>query len=374
MGVAVRSEIPGEVDCQRPVVAVLPGVPESVTLPLERVPTDQKPNQLYVIDPEPQNIFALNFASVQLSGPGKRPTVILGQDSGWGGRSVIDPMGGLGLAESNDSGLGAFQEYPVASFFQLEDAAGQSELEFRSQRPAVFSLSGKVMQDYRNFYSPGSLQFLGAGFLAGAAMANTNVDREIDEWAYDRIKNNPSGHWYKFVHGTKDLGDGRYTLPLYAGVWALSQLTDQSPGMEMAGEWGQRSIRGFVVGAPFVAVTQMATGGSRPYEVASESNWRPFRDNNGVSGHAFMGSLPFLTAAMMADDVRWKSAFFLASFATPLSRLSDGAHYPSQIFLGWWAACAAAQAVSQTQAPDRNFRILPYFADDGGGVMFQWDY
>lgn len=94
-------------------------------------------------------------------------------------------------------------------------------------------------------------------------------------------------------------------------------------------------MRGFIVGAPPLIVMQRLTGGSRPYETNEGSEWHPFRDNNGVSGHAFMSSLPFITGAKMTDNPWEKSLWYLGSTLGPLSRVNDNAHYPSQIGMSW---------------------------------------
>ncbi len=84
-----------------------------------------------------------------------------------------------------------------------------------------------------------------------------------------------------------------------------------------------------------------------------------FRDNNGISGHAFMGALPFITAAKMSDDLRVKLFFYAGSALTPLSRVNDNAHYPSQVALGWWMAYLAASAIDSTDNPNAKWKFYP---------------
>jgi hypothetical protein len=52
-----------------------------------------------------------------------------------------------------------------------------------------------------------------------------------------------------------------------------------------------------VVGAPPLYVMQQVTGSSRPGEGSAGSHWHFLNDNNGVSGHAFIGAVPFLAAS-----------------------------------------------------------------------------
>ena len=72
-------------------------------------------------------------------------------------------------------------------------------------------------------------------------------------------------------------------------------------------EWGEKSFRTILLGGPVLLVSQRLTGGHRPEEDGSE--WNFSLDSNGVSGHAFMGAIPFLTAAHMTDNRYLKIAY-----------------------------------------------------------------
>jgi hypothetical protein len=117
---------------------------------------------------------------------------------------------------------------------------------------------------------------------------------------------------------------------------------------------------------------QYLTGGSRPGESPNQSKWDPGADNNGVSGHSFMGAIPFLSAAKMADNTWLKAGLYAGSALPALSRINDDDHYPSQAFLGWWIAYLAASAVdhSQDSVNDNRVHILP--RPDGVGVAIEY--
>lgn len=118
---------------------------------------------------------------------------------------------------------------------------------------------------------------------------------------------------------------------------------------------------------------QWATGGSRPTE--DDSHWRPFHDNNGVSGHAFIGAVPFLTAGRMGQDNRLARYLLYAASALPAwSRVNDNAHYPSQAFLGWFLAWEATGAVFQTDKGSRSVSLVPMITEDACGLALciQW--
>ena len=137
---------------------------------------------------------------------------------------------------------------------------------------------------------------------------------------------------------------------------------------DAVGEWGQRSLRTVLVGAPPMLAMQYIIGASRPGETSASSHWKPFDDNNGVSGHAFIGAVPFISAAKMTDDSLWKAGLYFASALPAISRINDDAHYSSQVILGWWMAYLAANAVDGTQLAKKNLTIAPMLLSEAVGV------
>lgn len=243
---------------------------------------------------------------------------------------------------------------------------------FTANRPN--GLAQRVWRDHLNFYSPQSFWLIGFGLGAGAIVANTKLDGDIQRHLQSSLHHANSDDWLEALHANKELGDGRYTLPIYVGVYALGNLLPDSDLGSGSRIWSERTIRGFLIGAPPVLLLQRVTGSSRPGEANNESEWEPFRDNNGVSGHAFMGALPFITAAKMSDSTVWKTTFYAASALAPLSRTSDGAHYPSQVVLGWWMAFVAASAVHATDDPNSRWRVLPLTTASGSGLGLEYRF
>ena len=225
-----------------------------------------------------------------------------------------------------------------------------------------------IAADYQHFYSSDHLAPFALGVGAAAMLTNTSADRSLLDLYTDNVTYVKTDEYKEAVHEFKFLGDGRYTLPVFGAVYLADQLIDAGPVLEHAGEWGERSLRTFLVGGPPVLGLQYLLGASRPYETPERSEWQPFQDNNGVSGHAFMGAIPFLSAAHMTDDVRLKTAFFIASTLPGLSRINDEDHYPSQVFLGWWIAFLASSSVEDTfQLPD-NVSVYPMMMSNGMGL------
>ncbi|WP_236621989.1 phosphatase PAP2 family protein [Novipirellula maiorica] len=233
----------------------------------------------------------------------------------------------------------------------------------------------RIQSDHRSYYDLPSLKLLTDGFLIGAAVANTQLDQEIQDHFQTSVRGATSDDWFEGLHASKELGNGRYTLPIFATAWAAGAYFDKSSVLVTTGRWGERSMRSFLVGAPPLILAQRFTGGSRPDEKERGSRWLPFQDNNGVSGHAFMSSLPFINAAKMTNRPILKATYYAGSLLGPLSRVNDDDHYPSQVALGWWMAFVAATAIDQTEMAGGNMQFYPYMAAHSSiGGMFEYRY
>lgn len=217
-----------------------------------------------------------------------------------------------------------------------------------------------VREDHKNYYSWTGLLKVAGGLAVAAPIANTRFDEDIHEWIQEDVRSSGSDD---FSDVTKAFGEYTIALPVFVGTAlldsALGVTVGEVPGSSVLSEWGQRSLRSLIVGVPPVLLCQVILGSPRPEE--GHSNWDAFEDNNGCSGHAFVGALPFLTAASMTDNWWLKPAWFLGSFATGFSRLNDGDHYFSQVALGWWLAHIAVSSVTQTEEEKGPVQIMPAF-------------
>jgi membrane-associated phospholipid phosphatase len=236
----------------------------------------------------------------------------------------------------------------------------------KSRLPRLSRAGHKVWNDYRNFYDCDSLVCITAAFGAGALMANTGFDDTMQAAWQRGVEPTSLG---TFFSGCKDIGEGRYVLPIVGVAAATGLVFEGHPFGDVVGEWGSRSLRMFVVGAPPLYVLQMATGASRPSEDVG-SKWHFWNDNNGVSGHAFVGALPFLAAADMVESPLLKGTLYVCSTFVGFSRMTDDAHYPSQIFLGWYLAWASARAVDATEMhfAGMEVQVVPLPIGDMGGM------
>lgn len=226
-----------------------------------------------------------------------------------------------------------------------------------------------IFQDYRNFYSGRGMAMLGIGATMAGGLANTEADREFREWYQDSLRSEITDD---LAQGTEYLGRGLIAVPLLVGAAVLGELTRESRAGSTFGAWGERSLRALLVGAPPTILLQYAIGGSRPTE--GSPRWRPFDDQDGVSGHSFIGATPFIVAAQMTPKLRWKIPLYLASALVGLARINEDAHYLSQVSLGWWMAYLAASSVEQTESENRRIVIAPAFPRRGIGAQIVFRY
>ncbi|HUG71134.1 MAG TPA: phosphatase PAP2 family protein [Pirellulaceae bacterium] len=229
----------------------------------------------------------------------------------------------------------------------------------------------KIVEDHSNFYAGSSLAVMAVGFAGAVPLAYTDADRGIRNWYQDDIRSRGTDNFALF---SKQFGEGYYLVPVIATAWIAGNLTaDTLPGSVLA-EWGENGLRSLMVGAPPMLFAQLATGGSRPGETEHNSAWRPFQDDNGVSGHSFMGAIPFITAAKMTDDPLGKAGLYFCSTWTGWSRINDNQHYTSQVLLGWMMAYMACTAVDRTNTTFRNYQVVPLPMDDGLGMGVLYQY
>jgi hypothetical protein len=206
-----------------------------------------------------------------------------------------------------------------------------------------------IKNDYKNFYLSGdNLLQLGIGIGCAGLFANTSMDGDIQEFYQDNLRSEATDDLSKIL---KIPGDIFITPPVLLGTYLLFK--DSS-----AGEWAQKSLRALAVGAPAGLFLQRAIGSSRPSE--GDSKWRPFNDANGVSGHAFIGAVPFITAAKMNENPYMKGLLYGLSVLPGLSRINDNKHYFSQAALGWYVAFLSCNAVEKTQTQKGiTFSVAP---------------
>ena len=195
--------------------------------------------------------------------------------------------------------------------------------------------------DFGNFYlDRENLTRLGIGVAGAAVFANTGIDRYIRNKYQDDLRSEDTDKATN-IFNLSGTALALVTVPVYIGTYGSGRLL-HNPTLE---EWAQKSFRATVVGGPALVFLATATGGDRPTE--GDSHWKPFRNFHGVSGHAYIGGIPFITAAKMSDNPYQKAIFYGLSTFTGLSRINDDKHYFSQAALGWYIAYLSCAVVEK---------------------------
>lgn len=215
-----------------------------------------------------------------------------------------------------------------------------------SRAEDVFSLKPELLNiksDYSEFYLNGNNLFLlGLGIGVNGISANTHLDKNIQNDYSNHVKSSATDDLSTWA---KQPGEGLYTIPALLGGYIFLRDTP-------VGDWSQRSLRALAVGGPTTLFLQYAIGSDSPTEGGSE--WKPFQSHNAVSGHAFVGSVPFITAAQMFDNIGLKIALYGVSILPAVSRINDNQHYFSQAFLGWYLGFLSCNAVYRTDHKDKE--------------------
>jgi hypothetical protein len=201
-------------------------------------------------------------------------------------------------------------------------------------------------------------------------MANTNIDTDFRHWYQCDVRSRDTNHFSDVWMPT---GNGRYVIPVMGALALADKAFPNEPWLEPISDFGDRTIRAYLVGAPPLLLMQELTGGARPSDVGRPSEWHPFENDHGLSGHAFIGAVPFITAADMSDNVWEKCGLYFCSTLTGVCRINNDRHYLSQVCLGWWMGYLSCQAVSATERTNPHVLVTPLASPEmtGVGVMYQ---
>jgi membrane-associated phospholipid phosphatase len=203
--------------------------------------------------------------------------------------------------------------------------------------------------DFKHQIEADTLLPLGSAFIVSGISANTGIDRSIAKNWQTKRRNKTTNQFFK---APEYIGGLTWQLLLgYAGAMGAGYLsanhTEQNTLGSVVYHWGYRSFRTLLFGGVQQFAFARILGSGRPCR-SNDSKWQPFRYENGVSGHAFYGGIPFITAGMMSDPPLLKYGLYAISTLPGLSRINSHAHYFSQVLLGWSVAFLSARSVYQS--------------------------
>jgi hypothetical protein len=230
----------------------------------------------------------------------------------------------------------------------------------------------RIFSDFGNLYRRDNVWNYGIVLAGAGILANTKIDRHFQNWYNDDVHCNFTKELSEF---TKIFGEGQIFIPVVVSTAVIYRFRQERLGRvgeeKLIGNFFDRTARGYAVGTPTLITAQILLGADRPR--AGTSYWRPFQKSHGVSGHAFIGAVPFITAAQMTDKIWAKGLFYSLSVLPGWSRVNDDAHYLSQVLLGWSLAYLSVQAVSETEKIKPNgFIIYPVL--NGNSIGFGFIY
>ena len=230
-----------------------------------------------------------------------------------------------------------------------------------------------VISDYRLHYSKEKLTHLALVLGLTGVVANTEADLEFRDYYQKNIRSDQGDHVMDAFDSIGDASIPRYSVAIYLGAALLGGQLENAGEKSKLREWGVGAFRALLLGAPQRTLLARATGSGRPTE--GDSHWRFFDDNNGVSGHAFYGAVPFITAANMADSRALKHSLYAASILPGLARINNDKHYLSQVVLGWSLAYMAGDTVARTRAEKAaRVSVLPVSVPGGVELVVQVDW
>lgn len=237
---------------------------------------------------------------------------------------------------------------------------------------ALTRLVQHSMNDYRRHYDADSLLDLLPPLALAGALANTSADRRIRDAWQDDARSDFSDELADVFLEVGDAAQNRWSAPAYSLTMLAAGYTGRIEDDSTAATWAERALRANVLGAPQAWMFTYMLGSHRPG--AGESDWNPWNDNDGVSGHSFYGAVPFLTAARMADTPGWRCTWYALSVLPAYSRINHDNHYTSQAVMGWSIAWLATATIAEDPARDDGVSFMPVLTPDGGYVLVSWSF
>lgn len=265
----------------------------------------------------------------------------------------------------------AHARYVQDNDYSLNNPVYETEApHYREQWP--HNLGRDIAQDFKNYMAPERLWYLGGAFASSGILANTGLDKSVARHWQNNIRSTTTNH---FFHLPQKIGGlSYYYAPVYLLAMGAGHMGEQDTFGNVLYHWGYRSFRTFIVGGPQQATFTYLLGSGRPNR-GDHSKWQPFKHNTGVSGHAFYGAIPFLTAAMMTNHPALRYTLYAVSTLPGLARVNSNYHYLSQVVLAWSIAYLSADSVYTTdEEREPKFQMRIEGRADGLMLRAHWTF
>ncbi len=221
----------------------------------------------------------------------------------------------------------------------------------------------EIPNDLHNYFSKKTFIPLFSAFTLGGAIANSPMDQKIYDFYQKQIRTDNTDAFLTFW---KKMGQDELIIA-YGGLTLFSFAGENSKVGSFSKHLLFNSLRAFTIGGIPLQLARLLTGGNRPIYTNKSSYWEPLTSPRGVSGHTYTGAILFITWAKMVDGISYKGLLYGLSTLTGISRVNDGFHYPSQVFLGWMMAYVACDAVMHTNS---NYHLS--LTPDGASLSFEF--
>ena len=107
-----------------------------------------------------------------------------------------------------------------------------------------------------------------------------------------------------------------------------------------------------------VIITYDQCIGARYYIDEKKPTFPLCSQTTGMSGHTFLGAVPFLAVYSLTDKIWLRYTAVTLSTFVGISRINDDRHYLSQVIGGWSMAFIAAHTILRNQVPDKKMSLM----------------
>ena len=194
-------------------------------------------------------------------------------------------------------------------------------------------------------------------------------DQDIHDWV-QKHKNGPT---QSVSSAASYLGDGLYMGPALGLFYLYGSVAKDSRAKRAS----LLALESLVISGAFAQVFKYAGHRTRPADGNDHDQWRgpsfSSSDLSFCSGHAATAfSLATVLANEYGDNPYVPPIAYGLATLTALSRINDGAHWASDVFLGSAVGYFTAKAVIALHAEHKNIRILPFSGGTGLAIGFEF--